>query len=275
MATHAHTDHIGNLHEFDRRAIHHLEADVVARISGTLELSASNSDEETLDELADFDRTSCDFPPSPTSPPRPWRRTHGTSAGVRARHPYALPRQPRARGGHTRRSGRRAGLRLQLRCGQVNSRWGKLGQLSDREPLRRAPLGTLTPIESKPTAGKGRNGVWRTLRLVVSAALVMSSVSCSSSGAVGPADPPVALESPSPVQVSIPVDDECRNASRVEVAGEGWNFRGRLPTAWREREAVDGVLLVSEADVARFEGTDGRLVLFTQRPVDAICIPWE
>lgn len=52
VATHAHTDHIGNFHEFDRRAIHHLEADVAACISGTLELSVSNSDEDTLDELA-------------------------------------------------------------------------------------------------------------------------------------------------------------------------------------------------------------------------------
>ncbi len=52
IATHAHTDHIGNFHEFAHRAIHHAEADVVATITGTLEFDISDTDEETFVQLA-------------------------------------------------------------------------------------------------------------------------------------------------------------------------------------------------------------------------------
>lgn len=52
IATHSHTDHIGNFHEFTQRAIHNAEADVVANISGTLEFDISSTDEATFDQLA-------------------------------------------------------------------------------------------------------------------------------------------------------------------------------------------------------------------------------
>lgn len=52
VATHAHTDHVGSLHEFAHRAIHELEAEVVRSIEGTLELDTSATDEATFELLA-------------------------------------------------------------------------------------------------------------------------------------------------------------------------------------------------------------------------------
>jgi glyoxylase-like metal-dependent hydrolase (beta-lactamase superfamily II) len=51
VATHAHTDHIGSLHEFEERAIHHSEAAKVASIKGVLELDTSETDEATFVQL--------------------------------------------------------------------------------------------------------------------------------------------------------------------------------------------------------------------------------
>lgn len=52
IATHSHTDHIGNFHEFRQRAIHNAESHVVANISGTLKFDISSTDEATFDQLA-------------------------------------------------------------------------------------------------------------------------------------------------------------------------------------------------------------------------------
>lgn len=52
VATHAHMDHIGGLHEFDRRAVHHLEADDLANATGELPLDIAMYDDGTLDALA-------------------------------------------------------------------------------------------------------------------------------------------------------------------------------------------------------------------------------
>jgi len=52
VATHAHMDHVGGLHEFESRAIHHAEADALAGAEGDLPLEASWYDDETLRALA-------------------------------------------------------------------------------------------------------------------------------------------------------------------------------------------------------------------------------
>jgi glyoxylase-like metal-dependent hydrolase (beta-lactamase superfamily II) len=52
VATHAHTDHIGSFHEFDRRAIHAAEANVVTDIDGHLQLDTASTDEATFELLA-------------------------------------------------------------------------------------------------------------------------------------------------------------------------------------------------------------------------------
>jgi glyoxylase-like metal-dependent hydrolase (beta-lactamase superfamily II) len=54
VATHAHVDHIGGLHEFDDRAVHALEAATVAAIEGTLRLDVSQADEAELDLVASW-----------------------------------------------------------------------------------------------------------------------------------------------------------------------------------------------------------------------------
>lgn len=51
VATHAHTDHVGSLHEFAHRAIHAAEADAVSSIGGTLALDVSDTDETELRTL--------------------------------------------------------------------------------------------------------------------------------------------------------------------------------------------------------------------------------
>src|SRR5215207_6087864 len=48
VATHAHTDHMGGMHEFDQRAIHAAEADTITNIEGVLNLDVSQADEATL-----------------------------------------------------------------------------------------------------------------------------------------------------------------------------------------------------------------------------------
>lgn len=52
VATHAHTDHVGGLHEFAHRAIHAAEAETVANIAGTLTLDVADTDEEVFRLLA-------------------------------------------------------------------------------------------------------------------------------------------------------------------------------------------------------------------------------
>lgn len=52
VATHAHTDHVGSLHEFEQRAVHGLEVDAVRAIEGTLQLGTSQTDEATFELLA-------------------------------------------------------------------------------------------------------------------------------------------------------------------------------------------------------------------------------
>lgn len=52
VATHAHTDHVGNFHEFDHRAIHASEAATVAGIDGALMLDVSSTDEAVFESLA-------------------------------------------------------------------------------------------------------------------------------------------------------------------------------------------------------------------------------
>ncbi len=54
VATHAHMDHVGGMHEFESRAIHHAEADALADAQGHLPLDLSRYDEETLGALADM-----------------------------------------------------------------------------------------------------------------------------------------------------------------------------------------------------------------------------
>jgi glyoxylase-like metal-dependent hydrolase (beta-lactamase superfamily II) len=52
VATHAHMDHIGGLHEFDHRAIHSAEAVDAATAAAGLPLDVDDYDEATLDALA-------------------------------------------------------------------------------------------------------------------------------------------------------------------------------------------------------------------------------
>jgi glyoxylase-like metal-dependent hydrolase (beta-lactamase superfamily II) len=51
VATHAHMDHVGGLHEFDSRAIHAGEAEALATAAGNLPLDVSIYDDATLDAL--------------------------------------------------------------------------------------------------------------------------------------------------------------------------------------------------------------------------------
>jgi glyoxylase-like metal-dependent hydrolase (beta-lactamase superfamily II) len=51
VATHAHTDHIGNLHEFASRAIHRAEADAVSEISGVLQLDVADPAAPAVEQL--------------------------------------------------------------------------------------------------------------------------------------------------------------------------------------------------------------------------------
>ena len=52
VATHAHTDHVGSLHEFAHRAIHADEAAAVAAIDGVLHLDVSETNEADFELLA-------------------------------------------------------------------------------------------------------------------------------------------------------------------------------------------------------------------------------
>jgi glyoxylase-like metal-dependent hydrolase (beta-lactamase superfamily II) len=52
VATHAHMDHAGGLHEFESRAIHHAEAEALAGAEGNLPLDVSWYDDDTLEALA-------------------------------------------------------------------------------------------------------------------------------------------------------------------------------------------------------------------------------
>ena len=52
VATHAHMDHVGGLHEFDARAIHASEAEDLATAKGNLPLDVSVYDDATLELLA-------------------------------------------------------------------------------------------------------------------------------------------------------------------------------------------------------------------------------
>ncbi len=52
VATHAHMDHVGGMHEFESRAIHHSEAEALAGAEGHLPLDGSSWGEETLSALA-------------------------------------------------------------------------------------------------------------------------------------------------------------------------------------------------------------------------------
>lgn len=54
VATHAHTDHVGGLHEFTHRAIHAAEAETVANIGGRLILDVTDTDEEDFRTLASW-----------------------------------------------------------------------------------------------------------------------------------------------------------------------------------------------------------------------------
>lgn len=54
VATHAHTDHVGSLHEFTPRAIHAAEAETVAHLDGTLTLDVADTDEEEFRLLASW-----------------------------------------------------------------------------------------------------------------------------------------------------------------------------------------------------------------------------
>ncbi len=51
VATHAHMDHVGGLHEFDSRAIHPIEAESLATAAEHMPLDVSTFDEGTLDAL--------------------------------------------------------------------------------------------------------------------------------------------------------------------------------------------------------------------------------
>jgi glyoxylase-like metal-dependent hydrolase (beta-lactamase superfamily II) len=51
VATHAHTDHIGSLHEFERRAIHEAEADAVRCISGVLHLDIGAAPPSAVEQM--------------------------------------------------------------------------------------------------------------------------------------------------------------------------------------------------------------------------------
>lgn len=52
VATHAHMDHVGGLHEFESRAIHAGEAEALATAEGNLPLDVSVYDDDTLHAIA-------------------------------------------------------------------------------------------------------------------------------------------------------------------------------------------------------------------------------
>lgn len=52
VATHAHMDHSGSLHEFDERAIHRAEAEALATAANDFPLDISMSDDATVEALA-------------------------------------------------------------------------------------------------------------------------------------------------------------------------------------------------------------------------------
>ncbi len=52
VATHAHTDHVGGLHEFGSRAIHAAEAETARSISGVLHLDLANADPAAIEQMA-------------------------------------------------------------------------------------------------------------------------------------------------------------------------------------------------------------------------------
>lgn len=51
VATHAHTDHIGSLHEFESRAIHADEAEAARSISGVLQLDVAGASESEIEQV--------------------------------------------------------------------------------------------------------------------------------------------------------------------------------------------------------------------------------
>lgn len=51
VATHAHTDHIGGLHEFDQRAIHQAEAETASSISGVLHLDVVDPTDPSIEQM--------------------------------------------------------------------------------------------------------------------------------------------------------------------------------------------------------------------------------
>jgi glyoxylase-like metal-dependent hydrolase (beta-lactamase superfamily II) len=53
LVTHAHIDHIGGFHEFDRRLLHPDEAEAAARIGEQLPLATASWDDELKEQLAD------------------------------------------------------------------------------------------------------------------------------------------------------------------------------------------------------------------------------
>lgn len=53
VVTHAHIDHIGGFHEFERRLLHPAEADAAARIGEQLPLATASWDDELKEQLAD------------------------------------------------------------------------------------------------------------------------------------------------------------------------------------------------------------------------------
>ena len=48
VATHTHTDHMGGMHEFAKRAVHAAEVDTISNVEGVLHLDLSTADEATL-----------------------------------------------------------------------------------------------------------------------------------------------------------------------------------------------------------------------------------
>lgn len=54
VATHAHMDHVGGMHEFDRRAIHRTEAPLLARADGNIPLDVSEYGDESIELLAGY-----------------------------------------------------------------------------------------------------------------------------------------------------------------------------------------------------------------------------
>lgn len=53
LVTHAHIDHIGGVHEFERRLLHPAEAGAAARIGDQVPLMSASWSEELKDQLAD------------------------------------------------------------------------------------------------------------------------------------------------------------------------------------------------------------------------------